>query len=529
MGSLLDCDDVRVDSVEEELESENDVASEEDVKDASTCSKTARVKGDSAVLLKKYNTATEWYTRALKLVKDHEEEAMLLCSRSAALASWCRELRGLPASESERRARYGQDPMALASLALKDASRAVELRPQCSQAHSRRGTAHFLLEQYQEAEEDFLEALGWAPLDTEVQNALKEVRSVLEGTKALRRQSSGPDIKRARVVDQSLDDYECILCMKLMYEPVTTPCGHSFCKGCFARAIDHGNKCPMCRTVLHVGRELPVTIALKNILSKSFPEEYQQRHEEDVAEKAAAEGPGAGQEPASNVVLPLFVMSTLVPGEHMQLNIFEPRYRLMIRRCMEGSRRFGMAQLLAVVGQGGGQRDSHEMDPMVCEVEIIECCPQPDGRYYIEVVGRRRIEIEDQWEQDGYRIGRGVEVRDEPINHETEEERTEADGSPHITIAELVVEVTQACNAWLDVIRSISSFGRSIRMAELMEQIGHPPPATDPEGVSFWAARVLVSTLSDRDILRVRLMRTTSTRERLQLELDVLKERLGGH
>lgn len=26
----------------------------------------------------------------------------------------------------------------------------------------------------------------------------------------------------------------------------------------------------------------------------------------------------------------------------MALNIFEPRYRLMIRRCMEGSKRFGM-------------------------------------------------------------------------------------------------------------------------------------------------------------------------------------------
>lgn len=27
----------------------------------------------------------------------------------------------------------------------------------------------------------------------------------------------------------------------------------------------------MCRTVLHVGRELPVTIALKTLLEKSFP------------------------------------------------------------------------------------------------------------------------------------------------------------------------------------------------------------------------------------------------------------------
>ena len=45
------------------------------------------------------------------------------------------------------------------------------------------------------------------------------------------------------------DDVECILCMKLLFEPVTTPCGHTFCRACFARTTDHSNKCPMCRTV----------------------------------------------------------------------------------------------------------------------------------------------------------------------------------------------------------------------------------------------------------------------------------------
>ncbi len=37
--------------------------------------------------------------------------------------------------------------------------------------------------------------------------------------------------------------------MKLLYEPVTTPCGHTFCRACFARSMDHSSRCPMCRTV----------------------------------------------------------------------------------------------------------------------------------------------------------------------------------------------------------------------------------------------------------------------------------------
>ena len=52
----------------------------------------------------------------------------------------------------------------------------------------------------------------------------------------------------ARIVEQS-DDVECSLCSNLLFEPVTTPCGHSFCRACFARTTDHSNKCPLCRTV----------------------------------------------------------------------------------------------------------------------------------------------------------------------------------------------------------------------------------------------------------------------------------------
>ena len=41
----------------------------------------------------------------------------------------CQTLRGIPAAVSEHEALYGLDPMALAQLALKDASKAVEMVP----------------------------------------------------------------------------------------------------------------------------------------------------------------------------------------------------------------------------------------------------------------------------------------------------------------------------------------------------------------------------------------------------------------
>ena len=53
----------------------------------------------------------------------------------------------------------------------------------------------------------------------------------------------------------------------------------------------------------------------------------------------------------------------------MALNIFEPRYRLMVRRCMEGNRRFGMATVSG----------SHQLDAVACLAEILDCQPLPDG------------------------------------------------------------------------------------------------------------------------------------------------------
>ena len=40
--------------------------------------------------------------------------------------------------------------------------------------------------------------------------------------------------------------------------------------------------------------------------------------------------------------LPVFVCTMAYPTLPCPLHVFEPRYRLMIRRCMESGRRFGM-------------------------------------------------------------------------------------------------------------------------------------------------------------------------------------------
>lgn len=69
-------------------------------------------------------------------------------------------------------------------------------------------------------------------------------------------------------------------------------------------------------------------------------------------------------------LLPHPGLPTPPAGETLALNIFEPRYRLLVRRVMQTSRRFGMA---TVHGSG------HQLSDVACECEILDCQPQHDG------------------------------------------------------------------------------------------------------------------------------------------------------
>lgn len=56
----------------------------------------------------------------------------------------------------------------------------------------------------------------------------------LEGTQATSTR------RRGHGKPERTDDFDCTLCLKLLYEPITTPCGHSFCRSCLFQCMDRG-------------------------------------------------------------------------------------------------------------------------------------------------------------------------------------------------------------------------------------------------------------------------------------------------
>ena len=83
-----------------------------------------------------------------------------------------------------------------------------------------------------------------------------------------------------------LDDFECKLCFCLLFQPVTTACGHVFCKKCLERCIDYNPSCPICRRKLSCMESAGVgniTGVIKRAIEHLFPKEIEERKEKHRA------------------------------------------------------------------------------------------------------------------------------------------------------------------------------------------------------------------------------------------------------
>ena len=196
------------------------------------------------------------------------------------------------------------------------------------------------------------------------------------------------------------EDYECALCLRLLFEPSTLRCGHSFCRTCCESLYKQNHaKCPTCRKVLPLiynssPDSLSISFTLSKLLEAVFPKEYHQRrleHEEESNKEQQYK-----QDGSRPTRLPIFYLDPMVPRQQLSMNIFEPRYILMITRCLEGSRHFGMV---------GSPHMKHGV-----EVEIMDSLTQPiSGRIRIQVRAKRRFVVvedddDDMQMQDGYTV-----------------------------------------------------------------------------------------------------------------------------
>jgi hypothetical protein len=149
---------------------------------------------------------------------------------------------------------------------------------------------------------------------------------------------AGPE-PPVRPLDTKLEDwlklFECPICMNLFLEPATIACSHTFCSSCLAAALRHTPSCPVCRASCHTNSTARhVNTIIDQAMLLAIP----------PALLLARARPDAPASPAT-LKIPLFILQPslfMTPGQAIYLRVFEPRYRLLMQRCVEHGTRFGL-------------------------------------------------------------------------------------------------------------------------------------------------------------------------------------------
>jgi Lon protease-like protein len=238
---------------------------------------------------------------------------------------------------------------------------------------------------------------SWSPEDDVAINTL-DTRAIVE------------------VLGAAQKEVECQVCYGLMLNPVTTSCGHTLCRVCLTRVLDHTLHCPICRRHLSLAPSLAGQSnnkTLVTMLARSWPEAIAARIEAVAAEERDVYGQ----------TFPLFVCTLGFPNQPTFLRIFEPRYRLMLRRCMEGSRQFGLV-MYNRYSEPQGELGNVHFYHYGTMVRITEAASTPNGMSMVQLHGLYRFRVTSHGLVDGYSVGTVERVDDVDL---AEEERIEAE------------------------------------------------------------------------------------------------------
>ncbi|WP_432544526.1 LON peptidase substrate-binding domain-containing protein [Kineococcus sp. SYSU DK002] len=202
--------------------------------------------------------------------------------------------------------------------------------------------------------------------------------------------------------------------------------------------------------------------------------------------------------------LPLFPLgSVLFPGLVLPLNVFEPRYRLLVQDLVgdggldgeldgDDVRGFGVVAIKA--GHEVGPGNVQGLHSVGCVALVRDVTETEDGRYEIVTVGASRFRVVGIDESAGTPYLTGLV---EPFGDDDVED-DDSDG--RLTV--LADSVSRAFDEYRDVL-----------------DIGGAEAPDDPRVLSYLVAAAVVLDLDQRQ----RLLEAPDTTARLQAELDVLR------
>ncbi|KAL7979515.1 hypothetical protein Chor_004673, partial [Crotalus horridus] len=179
---------------------------------------------------------------------------------------------------------------------------------------------------------------------------------------------------------------------------------------------------------------------MEELIAKYLPAELAERKKLDEEEMAEFSN--------LNKNVPIFVCTMAYPTVPCPLHIFEPCYRLMVRRCMEtGTRQFGMCIRDPVKG----------FADYGCILEIRNVEVFKDGRSVVDSIGKRRFKVIRHSKCDGYNTADIEYIEDKKVGPHLQRRKwagspVHGEASEHLAV--LHSAVYDQARTWFNTLKS---------------------------------------------------------------------------
>ncbi|RDA91915.1 hypothetical protein CP533_1321 [Ophiocordyceps camponoti-saundersi (nom. inval.)] len=210
-------------------------------------------------------------------------------------------------------------------------------------------------------------------------------------------------------------EVDCHICYHLLYDPYTTPCGHTFCRHCLLQALFRHDGCPICRRPLDIDLLLKPDTCPANERIIAFTRTFW--NDELDGRKEAYVAGGFGNLHLFHV--PLLICGLSFPGQPMYVQIFEPQYHRMLQRVLDGDRKFGLVMPRDPERLGDG------FYPIGILLNIKDHWDRRDGRSLVELQGLTRFRVLNSYTHEGYTVGISEAAEDVGVEQEEAMEAAE--------------------------------------------------------------------------------------------------------
>ncbi|KAI6251142.1 LON peptidase N-terminal domain and RING finger protein 3 [Erysiphe necator] len=334
-----------------------------------------------------------------------------------------------------------------------------------------------------------------------------------------------------RLKEAIRSELDCQICYGIFVDPYITTCGHTFCLKCLEKVFEHSKLCPICRSSQTRTTSQKASIAPSRLLAKLI----QGLYPENAAMRIF---PVQNEEVCNDdMKVPLFICTPSFPSMPTFLHIFEPRYRLMIRRVMETSeRKFGMLlHNQSRESQGNlGSVGFYEYGTML---HIVNMHRLPNGHILIETIGVSRFRVVKYGIKDEYTIGKIEPVDDISVSDEEALEARETLQSRSISVKSDATTEESSYNSsqqtyyrpeamstqallevGVDFVKRMQEQSAPWLQTRVFQAYGKCPQ--DPDFFPWWFASVLPIS----DMQKYELLSTESVRDRLKICVRWVKE-----